>query len=222
MERFALKADISQVVDQFKVWAIKKRLSSRLNIAPMQPVTIILNDRLRQRAIEEARWGLYPYWAKDSINADGDTIGSKSYMQRMLGRRRCVVPCTGFFGWKQGEKDKEPRAMHIVVDRRPLFGMAGIYDVWTSPKGVEERAFTILTMPASGPMASWLQRLPIILDEEGVEAWLNPDLTDYSMVRTYVQPPEPFQLRAYSVTNAVVDEEYEAPDCVLDLGLGTV
>jgi len=222
MERFALKADITQIVDQFKVWAIKKPLAGRLNIAPMQSVTIIMNDRLRQRAIEDARWGLYPFWAKDSINADGERIGSKRYMNRMLNSRRCIVPCTGFFGWKREEAAKEPRAMHIVVDRQPLFGMAGVYDVWTSPKGVEERAFTILTMPASGPMAAWQERLPVILDEEGVEAWLNPELADYGMVRTHVQPLEPFQLRAYPVTNAVVDERYEAPDCVLELGLGTM
>ncbi|WP_127530919.1 SOS response-associated peptidase [Paenibacillus kobensis] len=222
MDRFALKSDITQVADQFKVWAIKKQVSSRLNIAPTQSVTIIMNDRLRQRAIEEARWGLYPFWAKDSINADGERVGSKRYFNRMLNSRRCVVPCTGFFGWKQEESVKEPSAMHIVVDRRPLFGMAGIYDAWTNPKGVEERAFTILTMPASGPMAAWQQRLPVILDEEGVEAWLNPELADYNQVRTFVQPLEPFQLRAYPVTSAVVDERYEAPDCVLDLGLGTV
>jgi putative SOS response-associated peptidase YedK len=222
VERFALRSDVTDIVDQFNVWKVKCCLGNRFNIAPRQAVPIIMNDRLRQRTIDQARWGLYPFWAKESVNADGERVDSKRYFTRMLKSNRCVVPCTGFFGWKQEGVERDPRAMHIVVDRQPLFGMAGIYDQWVNAQGMEERAFTILTVQSSGPMAVWQPRLPVVLDAEAVEDWLNPDITDFAQVRTYVQPLEPFQLRSYPVTNAVTDECYEAPDCIMDLNIGTV
>ncbi|WP_202113123.1 SOS response-associated peptidase [Paenibacillus sp. MMS18-CY102] len=222
VERFALKSDIHDVVGQFKVWNVRSCLANRFNIAPTQRVSIVMNDRHRYRMVDEARWGLFPFWAKDSINADGERIGSKSHFYRMLKSRRCIVPSTGFYGWKQEGLERDPRAMHIIVERRPLFGMAGIYDSWINPQGKEERAFTILTVPSSGPMAAWQQRLPVVLDEEGIERWMNPEVTDFAELRTYIQPLEPFQLRSFPVTNAVSDVKYEQPDCVMELKFGSV
>ena len=68
------------------------------------------------------------------------------------------------------------------------------------------RAATLVTVPASGSLSLWQERMPIVLDEEGVEDWLQPSIRDFSFLRRHMQPLEPFQLQVYPVSNAVDDE----------------
>ncbi|MFC4775977.1 SOS response-associated peptidase [Paenibacillus sp. GCM10023252] len=217
IERFSITAELGEMAEAFRVEKIVRGYTNKFNVAPIQTVSIVMNNRLGQRVMDESRWGLFPFWAKDSINADVTTLESKPFFERMLRRQRCVVPCSGFFGWQPVEQERDPRAMHIVVNGQPLFGMAGFYDIWTNARGEEQKAFTVVTAAASGTMSRWQQQVPIILDEEGMEDWMNPDLTEFRRLRKHLEPLESYQMRAYPVTNAIKSEEYESEDCVREI-----
>lgn len=216
-ERYSLQADKADLVGMFRIEKVHHCSTNRFNIAPLQTVTIVMNNRHGERVLQQSRWGLFPYWAKDSVNADGGSLARKPFFERMLKRQRCVIPCSGFYGWKPGEKVKSPRPMHIVMPGRPLFGMAGFYDQWRNADGEEVRAFTIVTVPAAGAISVWHDRFPVILDEEAADRWLDPSLTDFTLLRKFLEPVEASQLRAYPVSEAVADENYESPDCVREI-----
>ncbi|WP_424768705.1 SOS response-associated peptidase [Paenibacillus sp. sgz302251] len=217
IERFSLTADIGDIVDMFQVKKLVRGYTNRFNVVPTQTVSIVMNDRFEQRSLQESRWGLFPFWAKDSVNADHMTVSSKPFLDRMLRRQRCVLPCSGFYGQKQFGKERDPRAMHIVVPSKKLFGIAGIYDCWRNVNGKEVRAFTMLTAGASGAMSVWQPRVPVILDADGIEDWLNPRITAFSSLRKHLEAMDSYLMRAYPVTNEVHNDLYESPDCIREI-----
>ncbi|RJE88285.1 SOS response-associated peptidase [Paenibacillus sp. 1011MAR3C5] len=219
IERFSLTVDMSEIVERFGIKKVVVGHTNRFNIAPTQNVSIVMNDRHETRVLQEARWGLFPFWAKDSVNADYAALPDKPFLHRMMKRQRCVIPCSGFYGQKTFGKEREPRAMHTVLPGHAVLGIAGMYDCWRHSSGKEVRAFTMLTAATNGSMSVWQPRLPIVLDEEGIEDWLNPKLTEFSKLRKHMEVPESYLLRSYPVTNAVHDEWYEAPDCIREIAL---
>ncbi|MBD2872885.1 SOS response-associated peptidase [Paenibacillus arenilitoris] len=217
IERFSLTAEIGDMVERFQVKKVIRGYTNRFNVTPTQTVSIVMNDRFDQRTMQESRWGLFPFWAKDSVNADHLTLSEKPYMERMLRRQRCVLPCSGFFGQKHFGKERDPRAMHIVVPGQPLLGIAGVYDCWKNVNGQEVRAFTMITAASSGAMSVWQPRVPVILDEDGIEDWLNPRITEFGGLRKHLEALDAYLMRAYPVTNAVRDDHYESPDCIREI-----
>jgi len=216
-KRVSVKAEKSDIVDMFGIEHVHHCSINRYNVAPLQQMTIVMNNHLGERILEEARWGLFPFWAKDSVNADSRWLSGKPFFERMLRRQRCIVPCSGFYGWRPEEGRKTPRPMHIVLPGRPLLGIAGFYDSWLNGRGEEVRAFTILTAPSSGAISVWQSDIPIILDEEGAADWLNPAVTDFSTLRKHLEPVDGYMMRAYPVSPLVDNEANESPDCILEV-----
>jgi len=95
--------------------------SARWNIAPTQQVAIIRQHPIEPRRIFSlARWGLVPYWAKDSsiglktINAVSETAAEKPAFRDALRLRRCLIPADGFYEWVRHE------VACVIVRRAPL------------------------------------------------------------------------------------------------------
>lgn len=217
IERFSLKADVSDIVEQFKARKVIQSINQRFNVAPTSHISIVMNDRHQQRIVHEARWGMFPFWAKDSINTTKADIRRKPFLLELAQRNRCIIPCTGFYGAKQIGQERDPRAMHIVMTGKPLFGIAGIFDRFRNAQGREYHVFTMLTEENVGHMSDWQSTLPIVLDEEGIEAWLNPKERNYEFLQMHLPRLEGYQLRAYPVTNEVHNDMYDSPECIREL-----
>src|SRR5436853_111836 len=78
-------------------------LTSRYNVAPSQPVPIVVADEGGRRLVM-ARWGFHPGWMKSSklapINAKAETVATSGMFQAAVERGRCLVPASGFYEWK--------------------------------------------------------------------------------------------------------------------------
>ena len=63
-------------------------------------------------------WGLIPHWAKDiedakkarqnTLNAQSETVFEKPSFRFSIDKKRCIVPSTGFFEWRDIVKKKYP------------------------------------------------------------------------------------------------------------------
>ena len=51
---------------------------------------------------------------------------------------------------------------------------AGLYESWYPAPGRSECTFTIVTCPANQMMHEIHDRMPVVLDQAGVEDWMNP------------------------------------------------
>jgi putative SOS response-associated peptidase YedK len=139
------------------------------NGAPTQQLPVVRLDEEGRRSLDLLRWGLIPFWAKDSaigmrcINAMAETAAAKPAFRDAFRRRRCLVPVDGFYEWqKRSTGKKQPYAI-VSADGKP-FAMAGLWENWKEPQSGETvRTFTIITGPPNELVAPIHNRMPVIL-----------------------------------------------------------
>ena len=73
--------------------------------------------------------------------------------------------------------------------RSGTFGIAGLYDVWRAPSGEEELRTCMMLMTEANPLVSpYHGNMPAILDQEQAEKWLDPELKDSRLLRSFLRP----------------------------------
>jgi putative SOS response-associated peptidase YedK len=180
-------------------------LVPRYNIAPGQMVPVIIANGPRR--IIFMRWGLIPHWAKDQktaykmINARVETLTQRPAFRGLLSHHRCLVPASGYYEWKAEEKGKTPHYIHPQGE--PLMAFAGLYDVWINPTGGELYTFTIITTEADTMMARLHHRMPVVLERELEDAWLDPELATAQDVLDLLSRSTGLELDAYPVSRMV-------------------
>jgi putative SOS response-associated peptidase YedK len=151
----------------------------RYNIAPTQPVPIVHGERdaagKAARHFTLMRWGFIPAFVKDPrsaapiINPRSETAAERTSFRAALMRRRCIFIADAFYQWQAQTK-------RVFLVRRPdasPFGMAGIWECWTSPYGDEIDTACMLTTSANGTLAAIAERMPVILERKALAAWLD-------------------------------------------------
>jgi putative SOS response-associated peptidase YedK len=157
------------------------------NIAPTASAAIVLDSVKTDpptRRLEPARWGLVPSWAKDpgigvkAFNARSEEIENKPMFRGALEKRRAIVPASGYYEWKTTDDGKVPHYIH-PADGSPLF-FAGLYEWWKNPGLADDDparwmlSFTILTRASIGRLGSIHDRMPLFMDADYADAWLDP------------------------------------------------
>jgi len=180
--RYTLTTPAETLRALFKVneWV---RMRSRYNIAPSQEAPIVrLTKAGDAREAAMCRWGLVPHWADDPsigarmINARSETASSKPAYRNAFKKRRCLVPADGFYEWQKTDDGKRPCLIRLDEDRP--FAFAGLWSLWSPKEGEgDERleTYTILTTNANKALQDIHERMPVILDPDEFNAWLDPD-----------------------------------------------
>ncbi len=140
------------------------------------------------RTINEYRWGLVPYWAKDTtsgnrlFNARSETVSSKPSFRSAFQARRLIVPADGFYEWdRHGDGSKQPHYF-TRTDGEP-FAFAGLYERWwdkEAPDAPPLISCTIITTEAGPDMDGIHDRMPVILNPDTFDVWLDPDIEETS------------------------------------------
>jgi len=182
--------------------------SPRYNIAPTQPVAVIRqHPKEPVRQISTMRWGLIPHWAKDAsgaastINARSETAAEKPAFRDPMRYRRCLIPADGFYECKRTGTAKQPFCFE--VNDGELFAFAGLWDGWKNAEGGWVKTCTILTPPPNAITATVHDRMPVILDRESYDLWLDPSLTNVQVVTELLKPYDPGHMRSYPVSTRI-------------------
>ncbi len=209
--RYSLTAELADLTEYFHIDRVHVPYLMRYNIAPTQQIPIIQQVG-EERCLNQQRWGLMPYWGKNSVNANVDTLSDRRYLRNMLTKKRCVVPCSGFYIWKTEGKTKS--AWRVVHRKKATFAMPGIYDVWLDSERNEYPMCTVITR---GNAFGTNHPLPVVLDEESIELWLNPKETRTEVLQAMLRSLEDADFRIYPVTPYVENTAWETPDCIAEV-----
>jgi putative SOS response-associated peptidase YedK len=200
------------------------------NVAPTSRVAIVLDSAKTEpptRRLEAARWGLVPSWAKDTkigaraFNARAEELEDKPMFRGALEKRRAVVPTSGYYEWKNVDGVKIPHYIH-PADGEPLF-LAGLYEWWRDKtKGDDDPdrwllSFTILTRDAIGRLGSIHDRMPLFLDPDHADAWLDPttdNVRDVLDAAIDAAPALAETLDDHEVSTAVGNVRNDAPELI--------
>ena len=139
------------------------------NVAPTELVPVLVAGE----GIVLARFGINRLGSGDrprppllNVRTDGMRKGQ---FRKHLKERRCVVPCEGFYEWRE-EGGKQPYYFNRK-DGKPLM-LAGIWEI-AEYKGDSRVAFAILTDEPNELVAPYHDRMPLALADEKVDAWLD-------------------------------------------------
>ena len=179
-------------------------MTPRYNIAPQQTAPVIrrLDDKMK---LDELRWGFRPAWLKDKnkaqINARAETVFESKMFKHSALNRRCLIPATGWYEWQVREGGKQPHYFHKRDGG--LLLLAGIWTTWHGEDGKDEGNYAIITTAANSLAAPIHNRMPVILDEAGREAWLDSANQAAPVLSKLLQPYRGKELEAYPVSTYV-------------------
>ncbi len=192
----------------------EKRIEPRFNIAPTQEILTIVLQEDGSRKVQEATWGLVPFWMRKSssqkpspqINARAETVSSSPMFRTALKEHRCLIPASGFYEWIREGKSRTP--MHIQLKDGGLFAFAGL---WLPGKRDGLPTATIVTGKPNELVAQIHNRMPVILRLEHEAAWLDPNEQNPTrLLKTF--PAD--EMRAYAVQPLVNSFQNDGPELI--------
>jgi putative SOS response-associated peptidase YedK len=219
--RYRLSRRKQLVEEYFYTESDEPEWTPRYNIAPSQPVPVIRqNPKEPRRKFSLMRWGLIPSWAKDAsvaarmINARSETAGTKPAFRDPLTNRRCLIPADGFYEWSRTGEVKQPYCFE--VNDGELFAFAGIWDRWKDPSGIWVKTCSILTTTPNAVTSAVHDRMPVILDPDSYDIWLDPGMRDLTTASELLKPYDAQLMRCYPISTRINhvandDEECSAP-----------
>lgn len=192
---------VPEALRPFPAHFIKDFIQRRWQVAPGSYVPAILPDGYQQ-----VHWWLLPSFAKPAdikwrvsaltgkksfswatrppkshFNTRHDTLLKPGYWHQLLDRQRCLIPSDGFIEWSdeeliQGTGQEKKTGYFYKVDKKPFF-YAGIFDIVKDDEGKDFISANIITT-APNEMLKALphKRMPAILRNEEVGAWMDPDI----------------------------------------------
>lgn len=186
------------------------------NFAPTQPGWVLAaREGEGSEALQRMRWGLVPYWSKDvrmaysTINARLESASTKPAFRDAWKRRRCLVPASGYYEWKGEGAAKQPWFIHDP--HAPVMMFGGLWERWNAPDGNVLETYSIITMPAAGPVSTLHDRMPLILPPGLQRDWLHA--TPEQAVELALAAPEP-ALDFHAVAKAVGNVRSQGPELV--------
>jgi putative SOS response-associated peptidase YedK len=213
-----------QLVEEYFDAAGEEEWEPRYNIAPTQPVPIIRqHPKEPSRKLSLVRWGLIPSWAKDAsgaakmINARSESVSTQPAFREAFKLRRCLVPADGFYEWQKKGTAKQPFCFEI--DNGELFAFAGLWDRWKDPAGQWIRSCSILTTTPNPLAAAIHDRMPVIVEKDNYDLWLDPGMKDTTALAELLRPCRAQLMRCYPVSKRVNQVQYDDPECAVPITL---
>jgi putative SOS response-associated peptidase YedK len=189
-----------------------------------------------ERQLRVLRWGLVPSWAKDPsigsrlINARMETVADKPAFRRAFARRRCLLPADGYYEWYSPEgapgrtADKPGKVAKQPFFIRPKDGgvlaMAGLYEFWRRPDVPDDDpqawlvTCAVLTTEAEDGVGRIHDRMPLLVERQRWDAWLDPTVEDVDLLRSLLVPAAPGRLDAFPVSTRVNSVANNGPELV--------
>jgi putative SOS response-associated peptidase YedK len=201
--RYPLHGPHSRLREQFGLTDVPE-LADRYNIAPSTDIVVV---RLERRA-KVLRWGLKKNGTVANIRDDST---DKPWARSLLAQR-CVLPASGFYEWqKPAERRRRKQPFYVTPSGDgPYFAIAGAVGFW------EGIGATLFTTTANEPMKAIHERMPVLLDAAGVDAWLDPE-TPLARLLELLRPAPDEQVRARRVSLAVTSSRNEGAKLINSL-----
>jgi putative SOS response-associated peptidase YedK len=208
----------------FGVWRDDVEWEPRFNIAPTQLVPTVRQDtREPERYVSVMRWGLIPYWATDPsvgskmINARSETAASKPAFNEALQKRRCLIPADGFYEWQRSAKTKQPFC--FTLNDNAVFAFAGIWDRWRDAESKTVETFSILTTSANSVTSDVHDRMPVILQPDDYDLWLDPGFRRVDELVHLLKPLDGALMNKYPVSIRVNSVSNDDAQCAKPIAL---
>lgn len=219
--RFSLTAAPAELRETFPWLHVPDDLRSRYNIAPTQPVAVVLNDGGNK--IDFLSWGLIPSFASGAkmtsllINARSEGVTRTPAFRGPFKRQRCLVIADGYYEWVKVPRKREKLAYRVVMKSGMPFAFAGLWDSWTSIDGSEVKTCAVITTEPNELVKQIHHRMAVILPESGYQTWLTPGDVEATKLLPLLKPYPAEEMTYYQVSTVVSNARNDVPECIVPL-----
>ncbi|HEY4542867.1 MAG TPA: SOS response-associated peptidase [Noviherbaspirillum sp.] len=169
------------------------------------------------RIMETMQWGFIPSWVDTPTcslilsNARSETAAEKPMFRQAFRQRRCLIPASGFYLWRNATRLR-PRQLYYVsrVDEAPM-SFAGLWEATTSASGETITYCAIVTGRATPELETVQPRMPVLLDPEHWDGWLNAG-EDVPQLRALLQSAQGGRLQLREVDDSEESTPPPVPD----------
>ena len=217
--RFSQGEPSHRISDYFGAYPDEDLPAGLFNVPPTETIRVVV-QRDGERRLAAARWGFRPFWADDKgkatqswINARAETAWDSPAFGRSLRTRRCIVPADAFYEWDRTASPRQPYAIGPAGEGEML-ALAGIW----SPIHGEAPTAAIMTTAPNELVAVVHNRMPVILEREAFDVWLDSD-ADLGHVRSLLRPAPEKSLRMWAVSTAVNRVATDGPELLAPIEL---
>jgi putative SOS response-associated peptidase YedK len=203
------------------------------NFPPTEQVPGARVGKDGEMRLDTYRWGFVPNWVRNiaefkltTINARSESVTSAKTYAAAFRRHRLLVPADSFFEWDRTDPKHKQPYVFVRRDGEPM-AFAGLYDSYLHPDTSDGEHWvatcTILTTAANEDMPIH-DRLPLILERDVWERWLDPDLQDVDELEGMIRVASLGVLHHYPVDPKVGSVKNDDASCIepIQLGSGTL
>lgn len=182
--RFSLTASRDEIEALFGAM-IAEDFPPRYNIAPTQPILAILASETPRPGSNHpnrigvlARWGFIPSWVKQPgewplvFNIRSESAAEKKSFRAALTHRRALVPVSGFYEWRRVGKNKS-QPYWITPSEGGTMALGALVETWSNADGSQIDTVGLLTTNAENELRSIHERMPVVVQPQDYERWLN-------------------------------------------------
>jgi len=166
-------------------------------LIPFNDVNVIFTGREGVIRLGAMYWQLIQPWNEEfksrytCFNVRMESM-IKQHNERLLREQRCILPVRSFFETRKigGVAVKPKESYEFALKSGKLVPLGGIYAVWVNPEDENDRRYScsIITLEPNEIVGEVHDRMPLVLDEPAVKAWLDPLVTDFDELMGLIRP----------------------------------
>ena len=149
-------------------------------VNPGDVAAVIASNRKLEPQAFGMKWGYKLPDGKLIFNARSETAAQKAMFADGMRQRRCLIPADSYYEWQKVGQGKQK--YQIAPTDTNGFFLAGIYRI---EQGIP--VFSILTKEPVESISFIHNRMPVILPEEIILDWLNPQYHGQEILNAALQ-----------------------------------
>ena len=175
--------EIKRIIDEAQRNIYENYKTGEIFPTNIAPIYIEDNNKMKPAL---AKWG-FPKWDGKGviINTRAESINDKEMFKRLISCKRCIVPASYYFEWKQGEHGKDK---YKISNPNSNVYMAGLCNVVTNKENKQLSLFettdifyTVITRNANKSVSHIHSRMPLVFNNEEMHEWINGQSIDELM-----------------------------------------
>ena len=145
------------------------------------------------------------------FRSKSETTATKAAFRDPLKFRRCLIPADGFYEWQRAGKSKQPFCFEVSDGE--LFAFAGLWDGWKDANGQWVKTCSILTTTPNAVTSTVHDRMPVILDPDSYDLWLDPVVRNVAVISELLKPYDARLMKCYPVSARINNVANDDEEC---------
>ena len=165
--RFSLEQYPKTILEYLELGDVE--FVAREQIYPTNDVHVIFHNK-EGNEITLMNWGWERSFSKRPlINTRGQEAWYKKTWAEAMMQRRCIIPATAYYEWDENQPKGKRDRYKVTPTDDETFALGGLYEI---NQDTGEMFMSILTTQPNKKMASIHHRMPVILEKENFNQWL--------------------------------------------------